>query len=324
MVATSDMAKPATTTPRPSLLHRALRLLSFSGLLVAAPCGPVSGPFGSIGGDWKYTCDKPRQQGEACGTSDGCAAGLYCTESGTSVLGVCKPRLAAGSACKLTEDCQSGLVCKSGDVTGDCYYQTCDKNGVCTQGAASGATCDAKGKDCPASQICALGTIGPGTCIAAPKVGDPCDTNAGIRACGEKLACLRPSFTCGQPPGEGQMCALAPFRCAPGLACLWLNDPAKLDDFCGKPIAVGGACTGGGQCVKGAFCDLSKLVCTKNRTVGDSCKNGNECGEPPFDVHSGVECVQGECVDTSVVGGKCWPGEENKCSNGLTCVPKAG
>ncbi|MBM4377269.1 MAG: hypothetical protein FJ095_19490 [Deltaproteobacteria bacterium] len=135
---------------------------------------------------------------------------------------------------------------------------------------------------------------------------------------------MRPSLKCGPAPTEGKLCALPPMRCAPGLACLWVNDPNMLDDWCGKPIAVGGACAGGGQRVKGAHCDLGKLICTPNRKVGDSCKNGNECGEVPFDVHGGVECVQGKCVDTSVVGGKCWPGEDNQCSNGLTCVQKDG
>ncbi|MBM4377270.1 MAG: hypothetical protein FJ095_19495 [Deltaproteobacteria bacterium] len=60
------------------------RRLALSGLLASlgiAACGPVSGPWGPIigGGEWAYVCDAPRQVGEACGTNDGCADGLYCT-----------------------------------------------------------------------------------------------------------------------------------------------------------------------------------------------------------------------------------------------------
>jgi len=312
--------------PRSIVTPRRLALSGLLALFGIAACGPISGPWGPLvgGGEWGYVCDAPRQLGEVCGTSDGCADGLYCTESGTAKLGVCQPQIAAGGECKLSEDCKAGLVCKTGELTGDCYLQSCDKNNVCTQGAKSGAKCDTNGLDCPGDQFCSLGNQAPGTCVATPKVGDECTQFSGLRQCGDKLACLRGTFKCGPPPGKGELCAMPPLRCAPGLACLWVNDPNKLDDWCDKPIAVGGACTAGGQCVKGAHCDLGKLVCTANRKVGDSCKNGNECGEAPFDVGSGVECVQGKCVDTSVVGGKCWPGEDNKCSNGLTCVPKEG
>jgi hypothetical protein len=306
---------------RRSVLSHLFGVTSFAALFGVAACGPVSGPWGTFGGEWKYVCGAPRQLGEACNDFRMCATGLYCVESGSGALGVCQPRIAAGGPCKLTEDCKDGLVCRNGALTGECYFQTCDKNNVCTQGAASGAKCDANGLNCPANQICGLSTQQPGTCIAAPKVGDDCSQNASYFQCGPSLACQRGTLKCVTTPKAGEVCGLPPLQCGPGLVCPSSTDPNK-QDVCGTPIPVGGHCDFGGLCAKGSHCDLGKLVCTVNKKVGDSCKNGNECGEKPLDVGHGVDCVQGTCVDTSVSGAKCWPGIDQQCTNGLTCVPK--
>jgi len=308
-------------SPRASIASRLLGLVSLTALFGAAACGPVSGPWGTIGGEWKFVCGAYRQLGESCSDVEMCATGLYCTEAGSGNLGVCQPRISSGGQCKLTEDCKDGLVCRNGAFTGECYLQNCDKNNVCTQGAASGAKCDANGLDCPAGQVCNLSTQQPGKCITAPKVGDDCSQNASYFQCGPTLACQRTSMKCVTPPKAGEVCGLPPLQCASGLVCLWSSDPNK-QDVCGTPIPVGAHCDSGGLCAKGSHCDLSKLVCTTNKKVGDSCKNGNECGEKPLDVRHGVECVQGSCIDTSVAGAKCWPGIDHQCSNGLTCVPK--
>ncbi len=307
---------------RSSRVSRVLATASIAALFAASACGPASGPWGTLGGEWKYVCDAYRQAGESCGDVDTCAAGLYCTEAGSGKLGVCESRIALGGECKLTEDCKDGLVCKSGALEGECFLQVCDNNNVCTQGAASGAKCNTTGLDCPKDQLCSLNNPQPGSCVTAPKVGDDCSQNAAYFQCGPALACQRVSQKCVTPPKAGELCGLPPLSCAAGLVCLPSSDPNNIPDKCGKPLAVGAHCDFGGLCAKGSHCDLGKLVCTANRQVGDACKNGNECGEKPLDLHHGVECVQGECVDTSVVGAKCWPGIDNQCSNGLTCVPK--
>ncbi len=300
---------------------RVLATASLAALFTASACGPVAGPWGSIGGEWKAFCGAYRQEGESCADVENCATGLYCTEVNTGTLGVCKPSIALGGECKLTQDCKDGLVCNAAAVFGSCFFQTCDANNVCTQGAASGAKCNGIGLECPKDQICAVASSAPGLCSTAPGLGGDCNFINGYFQCGPTLACQRVSQKCVTVPKAGEPCANVPLECAAGLVCLPSGDSNK-PDTCGKPIAVGAHCDAGGLCAQGSHCDLGKLVCTKNRQVGDSCKNGNECGERPLDVHHGVDCVQGECVDTSVVGARCWPGIDNQCSNGLTCVPK--
>ena len=298
-----------------------LRPLALLATLALGACGPVSGPWGSMGGEWQYACASPRNAGEACGTSDACAAGLYCSAASSGTVGTCKPRVAAGAACRESEDCVAGLVCKDVPVDGTCYFRVCDAKGTCTQGAASGATCNPPTKDCPSGQICAVGSPTTGICVTAPKAGEPCESR-GLHVCAPGLTCQRLTSKCVVPPGEGELCGFTVPGCAPGLVCRTDKDPAK-DGRCGKPSPIGGECGSAGMCEKGAHCDLSTLRCAKNVGVGASCKGGNECGEPPFDVRNGVDCVRGTCVDTSKAGGECWPGEQNHCLPPLTCAPKA-
>ncbi len=290
--------------------------LSFGG------CGPVSGPFGSMGGEWQYACASPRKIGETCGSSDACVEGAYCSAAGSGTTGTCKARVALGGACMESEDCVAGSACKDIPVDGPCYKRICDAKGTCTQGPASGATCNiATGKDCPTGEICATAPPGPGTCVAAAKAGEACDGFRGIHMCAPGLTCQRITAKCVAPPGEGELCGFTVPFCAPGLVCRTDSDLAK-DGRCGKPSPVGAPCGSGGMCEKGAHCDLRQLKCARNVGPGASCKSGNECGEAPFDVRNGVDCVRGTCVDTTKAGADCWPGEQNHCLPPLTCAPK--
>ncbi len=289
--------------------------------LASLGCGPVSGPFGSIGGEWGFVCGTPGSQGAACNYSAGCAAGLYCTEDGTSQKGTCQPRKASGASCNLSEDCQPGLACKEPPLNGTCYELVCDANNNCQQGDPTGATCSPPASDCPANQLCALEPSGPGTCAAAPGLGQSCEGFRSTFPCAPGLTCQRLTIQCVEPPAEGELCGITGPICAPGLVCRSDADPAK-DGRCGPPSALGETCPSAGMCGPGAHCDLSKLKCVKNFDIGDSCSNGNECGEAPHTVQSGADCVQGKCVDTSVAGGKCWPGYDHQCSAPMTCIPK--
>jgi hypothetical protein len=295
-------------------------------LLACAACGPVEGPWGTIGGEWKYECDVPRDAGEPCAEDGACTAGLYCKGDVGGSPGTCASKIANGATCDSSFDCQSGY-CKGTQLDGQCYLQNCDANGVCTQGAASGAKCNPPSLDCPANQICATGPT-VGACAPAPTQGDSCDSSLGGPACGPGLICQRITIQCVPTPGQGEYCGFGQTidgtkPCAPGLVCRSSNDPNQ-DGRCGSPVALGGACMTAGECGPGAYCDLSKLKCTKNRTLGESCQNGNECGETTFDSQNGLECVRGECVDTTKVGADCWPGADNRCKRPLTCVPKDG
>jgi hypothetical protein len=105
--------------------------------------------------------------------------------------------------------------------------------------------------------------------------------------------------------------------CASGLACRALTSGENL---CSAPLGIGARCVASsGECGPGAHCNLRTLVCDANRRVGDDCQNGNECGEPLFDRQNGRECVQGECVDTTREGAKCWPNDPSQCTNGRVC-----
>ncbi|MSP23934.1 MAG: hypothetical protein EXR75_01980 [Myxococcales bacterium] len=283
-----------------------------------ADCGPVAGPWSGGGPGLQYVCDAPRTVGQACGTSDGCASGLYCTESNSGTVGTCEPRIALGGACEAAEDCVAGLACKQVPQDGTCYLLNCDANDVCQQGNPSGAICNPPATDCPAKQLCAMSSVVIGKCSALPKSGDSCDGYLGLDACGPDLTCQRLTIKCVPFPKAGELCGFSTKECADGLVCRIDADPA-IDGRCGKPVSLGGKC-GGGDCVKGAYCDLAKLVCKKNLGVGQSCQNGNECGWQPFDVHSGVECVHGKCIDTSKAGAECWPGLDNQCSLPMSCV----
>lgn len=306
------MSRLAFTASKP--LRIACLLFLIAGAAVA--CDGASGPW-SDGGEWNYVCDAPRALGETCGTSDGCATGLYCTEAHTGKIGTCQSRLALGAPCMASEDCQVGGVCKTIPQDGTCYLLVCDAAGVCQQGAASGSTCNPPTTDCPADQLCALAGAGLGECVPTPVVGDACDELRGVYPCGPELGCQRLTIMCVEPPGVGEFCAsFNPQPCAPGLVC-------RGEGECGNPVPLGGRCEYSGMCALGSYCDLGDLVCRANRRIGQSCVDGNECGEAPLTVHSGADCVGGRCVDTSVAGGKCWPGANNQCSLPMTCVPKA-
>ena len=308
---------------RRSLVSRAFACGAALGVLAIAACGPGSSSGVGIfsGGEWRYVCDAPRALGETCGTSDGCAAGLYCTEANSGLVGTCKARLSKGGACQYSEDCALGLVCQDVPVPGTCYLLNCDKNNTCTQGAASGSTCTLPTIDCPVGQLCAVAPLGPGKCVDEPKAGDSCDPFRALRMCGQSLTCQRLTAKCVTLPKAGELCGFAIEQCATGLVCRGDADPNK-DGRCGSPIPLGTKCMTAGECAKGSYCDLGKLICQKNQGVGSSCKNGNECGDVPFDVHNGVDCVQGRCIDTTKAGANCWPGENNHCLSPLTCVPK--
>jgi hypothetical protein len=294
-------------------------VLVLGSVLVAGACGPVEGPFGTIGGPWKFECGDALDAGESCPSDGMCASGLYCKGDSGGNPGTCASRLAAGATCESTFDCASGLVCKMTTLDGPCYLQNCDANGVCQQGAASGAKCNPPALDCPTNQLCVMGPS-VGQCVAAPGLGEACND----LVCSAGLVCQRITIQCVAPPAEGEYCGVTPGAapCAPGLVCRTNSTNLDLDGRCGKPVAIGGACGSGGECVPGAHCNLSKLVCEKNQTAGESCKNGNECGEFPFDAKNGLDCVRGECVDTTVAGAECWPGPDHRCKQPLTCVPK--
>gem|GEM_PF-3992604 len=260
----------------------------------------------------------------ACGWAVlGAAAGCWPTGEGGvvdngGVFGpwqyACGPAATLGQACSDDGACADGLYCRGNSSSGD--------PGTCQRVLAAGQAC-AMNSECAANLVC-VGSGAAGVCGAAPGEGQACDGALSNLTCAQGLVCQRITMRCVAPPRAGELCGVSPgvAPCAAGLVCLSDPNNPDRDGRCGPARAIGQACGAGGECVAGAHCDLSRLVCARNVGAGADCQNGNECGEAPFDRYNGLDCVRGECVDTSRAGALCWPGEDNRCVRPLTCLKK--
>ena len=279
---------------------------------VAISCGqggsglmPIPNPLAP----WEYACQSPLSAGAACELDGDCASGLHCSTSSKK----CTAALAVGGACESNRTCQSGLFCKGNTPSLGCHALKCDASGNnCQQGAATGKACP-----CGSNEICVLGPTTYTCQPPAQNVGDDCGNYNFGGGCANGLLCQIQTTTCQNPPGVGQPCPMpiGGQRCPGNLTCISDVNGST----CQTPVAIGGSCGAGGECVKGAHCNLSRLVCEANKRVGDRCQNGNECGEAPFDTQIGVDCVRGTCIDTSQQGAKCWPNDPSQCTNGRVC-----
>lgn len=76
---------------------------------------------------------------------------------------------------------------------------------------------------------------------------------------------------------------------------------------CIKPVAIGGACSDSGACVRSAFCDGGEK-CATRKASGSSCKEGECQGD----------CVDGFCTAPAAEGASC--SSNAACGEGLACV----
>jgi hypothetical protein len=138
------------------------------------------------------TCAQPKRLGEACGSMDGCADGLYCTSSGpilsihehqVSLLpnpGTCIAAQHPGASCDDKHFCQ--------------VFEAC-VNGTCVHWGDLGDACATDGSAPP----CAVGYCDESThhCTAFLQLGEACDpTNSD---CGLGLVCDSQSNVCSLP-----------------------------------------------------------------------------------------------------------------------------
>lgn len=264
---------------------------------------------------WEYSCQTPTALGQACAADTDCAPGDHCH----AVTRTCSAALGKGEPCTSGLACAAGLGCLANPPRQTCYLATCDAQGNnCQQGASTGNPCNQG--TCPSGQLCITESEPGGTCADPLPAGSSCSEALGGQACAAPTLCALGSGTCATGGGRGQPCELPTGRCNAGLTCI--DPPTGGPSSCQDPLPVGSDCTSGGDCVKGAHCDLGTLKCTANVPVGGKCQNGNECGEAPFDLGIGVDCVRGTCIDTSKAGADCWPALPSQCTGGRVCRKK--
>ena len=114
-----------------------------------------------------------------------------------------------------------------------------------------------------------------------------------ILSCAEGLTCRlhisndTTTGTCVKPVAEGGDCSNA--SCDDGLFC-------ASDDTCKKAAAIGEACSGAVQCVRGAYCTQDSNTCAAQKDEGASCGSAFEC--------KSFSCTNGTCTAES--GGFCF------------------
>jgi hypothetical protein len=277
----------------------------------------VTGPWGTIGGKWRYHCAPAKVLGQYCEVQEECAPGSFCD---TAKKACSKDFLALGAPCSPgVPACSAGLYCRNGVPVGHCYQATC-ANGACTAGAKIGTPCK-ENPDCGANAMCVFDDNTPAICAVRPKTGEKCDDI--LHSCEKGNVCPPNTMTCAPFTKAGGACTIKE-TCEPGMLCLdasknfadW-EHPGTCQPNPGVP--VGGSCVGA-VCVAGAHCDYSKNKCAKDYPIGAKCSQGNECGEAP-----GIpaDCVQGKCVATTSAGASCYPGPETRCTGGLVCASEA-
>lgn len=224
-------------------------------------------------------CVQTLARGDACRSSEECAAEDYCGLDGT-----CAERVAEGAPC-LDAECAAGLMCAFDAVAAEerCQLRASDGEpcdpGVC----GDGLFCqhDAGGHRCAA-----VGAIG------ADCGGEPAWT---FRPRCEHGAFCNDAGTCEAQRGADEPCDSARVgtpECdvESGVIC----DPFT-DSCLGPGDTVGARCLG--ACTAALYCDVD--VCAARIAVGAPC--------PPGDT-----CVAGSiCVDLDGTGARCW--EQSSC-----------
>lgn len=147
-----------------------------------------------------------------------CAGGLTCVDTDfcDPMENKCKPRKGANEACTTAYSCVAGYVCD-------------DQGGKCFKAAPSGGSCNPTLMTSPceqaAAEYCSPDTK---TCVAAPKVGEPCIASGpNMGGCARDAYCTNETGTsvCKALPSEGEMCLGDPGTCLGTLEC---DDATKL------------------------------------------------------------------------------------------------
>lgn len=271
---------------------------------------PPPNPFAS----WQYRCEAPLQAGASCENDQACATGLHCSPATKK----CERPGGLDATCASDRGCVPEFACRARYGAARCFTIKCDASGNnCQQDQPTSRTCN-PGETCNSNELCVGGDALGSFCTRRAAAGASCE-NYSNGGCAAGYVCQIGTARCVSAPRLGEPCPM-PFdrSCSSDGTLVCLSDNAGTST-CRAPVAIGQQCDSGGNCVKGAHCNLRTLKCEANRKPGDDCPNGNECGEAPFDRQIGVECVQGTCEDTSKAGAKCWPNDPSQCTGGRVC-----
>lgn len=224
-------------------------------------------------------------------------------------------------------------------LVGDANCQTALRGTV-----ALGGSC-AFDEDCAGDGRCVLGASCPGTCHAAPTIGEPCDALANpcsrnvpgavldctTTALDTTMHCVAKRYpraelggTCGILDGEGD--EQVQTICEPGSYCALVG--ASLVGTCVPPLAIGETCIPGfDACVDDAVCGADGsggrrcVAFTTSSTPGSPCSYETFQHCNPLDR---LRCDAGACtlLGTGEVDQYCRTFLPSDCNAGLYCDPE--
>jgi hypothetical protein len=234
-------------------------------------------------------CARAGAVGDDCSAPEaGCRLDAYCDTSALE----CVSRNSSGTWKAL------GEVCQTNECASESYCDTSSSPSVCTAYPSLGQSCSAE-RTCQSDSYCAVDGL---VCKARPAEGDPCGVdgfNGYAMWCVEGLVCKRQSTsagTCVQAPKDGEPCLTDPETGAPLPAC---EMPATCDSnvtpaVCKLPAKLGETCNPIQGCEANALCACPDDVCTTTKCIAQHIGGGN-CDEATAQCLPGYSCVAGTC-----------------------------
>ena len=285
--------------------------------------------------------------GDACTTSDQCAAGQcvgdvaldcddgnVCTDDKCDGAAGCQS-ISNAAACDDGNACTTGDLCGNG-VCGFSGFLKCDDGNPCTTDGCDplvGCTHKDQLGVCSDGNLCTVGDVCiAGQCVAGQTVscddGNPCTDDS----CDQAGLCVH--LPNAAPCTDGNACTLGDHcdggvclfaglaacddddvcttdSCDPGQGCLHLLNSAPCND--------GDVCTTGDHCHLGSCIAAGSLTCNDgNACTDDSCEPESGCFHAP----NTVPCDDGNlCTKDDVcAGGQCKGGSMVICDDGNACT----
>lgn len=216
-------------------------------------------------------CRPPLALGDAC-QGGGCPDGAICHD------GFCRAPLEANEGpCRVPSECAAGLVCNDDSVCAagpargaPCGGPSCGSGDACVREYDQRA-CGAKladGETCADHDECesAYCSFTSGTCGQLPGENDLCPDGA----CASGFACdFDQGGICVVAPGENEACLIGSAGCGPGLGC-------DENNVCVRPPGVGSPCLlPDNLCADGLGCDFTRdgSFCAERRGQGEACES---------------------------------------------------
>lgn len=251
-----------------------------------------------------------------------------CTREGSALGSACfasvEPAVASGGKCETDSHCRdlnqrcigvgcdrtcqnagaSGEACRpTGAGTGSCNPGlTCDADGKCSRGGATGADCSTA-IPCNPDNTCDNVSD---KCVALPGTGQAC--RLGFPQCAEAAFCS--GLSCAARLSAGAMC-FGSNQCLVGTSCR--------AGTCQALAAEGATCAVSSDCVAGTLCDNVALTCQKLKRAffEEACSSTSPC-------QFGLACrnVKPARMGTAGSTGVCGvPVAGDSCFSSAVCLP---